>query len=257
MPKITTQVARKRYKRVPVMEPDPDNPGQERQKRVEVNRTRRSGAAVTKLVFANDKDQPLPPRKCEVCKTDLVVGQKYKSIGIKMQYGGIVRYRCMNCPTWQPHEYSSALWARISQIQNEEIDGSAWEGEEDAQARADEIAEMIRELASEKQESFDNMPEGLQQGDTGQELEMAAQNLEGWADEFDSISWPDLESGEDEECGECEGTGEIGKGDSTKQCEQCGGEGTLTSEGPTAEQMDEWREEAAQVLQDTLDNAPQ
>jgi hypothetical protein len=48
-----------------------------------------------------------------------------------------------------------------------------------------EMAETIRELGSEQQEKFDNMPEGLQQGDVGQLLEERAQECESWADEID------------------------------------------------------------------------
>lgn len=47
------------------------------------------------------------------------------------------------------------------------------------------VAEELRELGQEQQDKYDNMPEGLQQGDTGQVLEERAQNCESWADEID------------------------------------------------------------------------
>ena len=47
------------------------------------------------------------------------------------------------------------------------------------------VAEALRELGSEQQEKYDNMPEGLQQGDTGQMLEERASNCESWADEIE------------------------------------------------------------------------
>ena len=48
-------------------------------------------------------------------------------------------------------------------------------------------AEAIRELGEEARGSFDNMPEGLQQGDTGQMLEARADNCESFADSLDSL----------------------------------------------------------------------
>lgn len=55
------------------------------------------------------------------------------------------------------------------------------------------IAEALRELGQEQQEKYDNMPEGLQQGDTGQMLEERASNCESWADEIEEAA-TELES---------------------------------------------------------------
>lgn len=70
-----------------------------------------------------------------------------------------------------------------------------------------DIAETIRELGTEAQESFDNMPEGLQQGDTGQMLqeraeqcETKADELESLADEYETLEEPqEPDDGEDED----------------------------------------------------------
>ncbi len=50
-----------------------------------------------------------------------------------------------------------------------------------------EIVGEIRSLGEEQTEKRDNMPEGLQQGDTGQLLEDRAQAMEDWADELEQI----------------------------------------------------------------------
>lgn len=50
------------------------------------------------------------------------------------------------------------------------------------------VAEALRELGSEQREKYDNMPEGLQQGDTGQMLDERASNCESWADEIDQAA---------------------------------------------------------------------
>ncbi|CAB4186564.1 hypothetical protein UFOVP1329_30 [uncultured Caudovirales phage] len=57
-----------------------------------------------------------------------------------------------------------------------------------------EIATQIEDLAGEEREKFDNLTEGLQQAESGQAIEQAAQNLESAASaagsldsEFDSL----------------------------------------------------------------------
>lgn len=45
---------------------------------------------------------------------------------------------------------------------------------EDLKAKIETQGERLRELADAEQEKFDNMPEGLQQGDAGQAIETAA-----------------------------------------------------------------------------------
>jgi hypothetical protein len=87
----------------------------------------------------------------------------------------------------------------------------AWEeSDKDAEAIR-EAAGAIRDLGEEAQGSFDNMPEGLQQGDTGQTLENrattcseAADQLDTLADELEGLEEPveplgDLETDEENE----------------------------------------------------------
>jgi hypothetical protein len=62
----------------------------------------------------------------------------------------------------------------------------------DIKTELDDIALEARGLAEEQQEKFDNMPEGLQQGDTGQLLEERREALENWAEELELV-------GEDED----------------------------------------------------------
>ncbi len=67
------------------------------------------------------------------------------------------------------------------------IEDESFKGVEDAEGLK-AVAEEIRELGTEQQEKYDNMPEGLQQGDTGQTIEERAQGCETWAEEIDSIA---------------------------------------------------------------------
>lgn len=82
----------------------------------------------------------------------------------------------------------------------------AWEA---SSREADDIraaAQEITDLGDQAQESFDNMPEGLQQGDTGQMLENRAQacqdaaaTLDALADEFEALDKPDELGDEDQD----------------------------------------------------------
>ena len=82
---------------------------------------------------------------------------------------------------------------------------SGWYSAEEEWARSNKDAEAIRAaaeaietLGQEAQESFDNMPEGLQQGDTGQllenrvsEAERIAGELETLADDLEGLTEPE------------------------------------------------------------------
>lgn len=48
-----------------------------------------------------------------------------------------------------------------------------------------EIAEAVREAGQEARGSYDNMPDSLQQGETGQLLDERATNADSWADAID------------------------------------------------------------------------
>jgi hypothetical protein len=52
----------------------------------------------------------------------------------------------------------------------------------------DECASDIGDVADQYRESFENMPEGLQQGDTGQQLESNADELDAWKDQVESAA---------------------------------------------------------------------
>ena len=56
-----------------------------------------------------------------------------------------------------------------------------------------EIAGRIRELGEECQGSLDNMPEGLQQGSTGEMLQERIDNCDTWASEIEGLEEPEME----------------------------------------------------------------
>lgn len=62
---------------------------------------------------------------------------------------------------------------------------------EDLQSMRDSVVEDLRSLGSEQEDKFSNMPDGLQQGDTGQLIEARGQSCEAIADEFEGIDFND------------------------------------------------------------------
>jgi uncharacterized protein YukE len=66
----------------------------------------------------------------------------------------------------------------------------------DVTSEVEDIAGEIRQLGEEQQEKVDNMPDGLQQGDTGQMIQERAEACEQWASDLENElqNWPeDLE----------------------------------------------------------------
>jgi hypothetical protein len=78
----------------------------------------------------------------------------------------------------------------------EELEDMTAEDMDDLQGQMEDLAGRMRELAEECEGNRDNMPEGLQDSDTGQLLEERAEGMNGWADELESFDFefePDLD----------------------------------------------------------------
>lgn len=149
----------------------------------------------TKSGFRVDKSQPNPEGDEIFCKK----GDTYFSWGMMVGGRGIQR--------------KSLTYPKRSQLTNSEFlsavydleDGINWggaESPEDLQQMRDDLAQEVRDLGEQQQEKFDNMPDGLQQGDTGQLLEQRAQACEQYADDLENVDLdydePDDQEIEDE-----------------------------------------------------------
>lgn len=93
---------------------------------------------------------------------------------------------------YSSREFKSATYPRPSQL-NFGFRGQLGDIEQDMGKAQDpeelkSFAETLRELSEEQGEKFDNMPEGLQQGDTGQLLEERRDGLSEWADEVEQAA---------------------------------------------------------------------
>lgn len=162
-----------------------------------------------------------PNLKCERHGTEIKPGDPYKWMSIKtgpMSSRKLIR--CAACPTWQPWEYSNALWARLAQIvfdfENSlaEIDNT-----DDLDELLAETAGAIRDIAEEKREAASNIEDGFGHAtEKSDELTDIADNLDGWADEFENASYTEFPEGD--------------------ECEHCGGTGKIATE----EDIEEWRQ---------------
>lgn len=121
-------------------------------------------------------------------------GDTYYYTKIKQQRGGIVK---RSLTPFKRSELTTSDF--LSQVYDIEDSLAACTAPDEF----GEIAEQLRALGQEQRDKFDNMPEGLQYGDTGQMLEQRADGCEAAADEIETAQsefeseWPD-EPTEDE-----------------------------------------------------------
>lgn len=134
--------------------------------------------------------------QCGKCSAKIKKGDPYR--WWKFNFGSR-HVRCMSpaCAPKASDLTRSEFYSRLYEI--EEIVSSALDAfreggdASDAASALTDAAEQLRELGSECQEKHDNMPEGLQQGDTGQLLEERAGECDGKADELENAA-SELES---------------------------------------------------------------
>lgn len=215
-------------------------------------KTTKRGKEIVRTLSVADKTKPLPNHICGKCSAEIRVGDPYKWIAPKSgPYGGRKMYRCESCPSWHVWEYSSSLSARLDEVNHnfhESLDGV--ESKDDVEMALNEAAEAVREIASEKEESANNIEEGFGHATSAsEELAEIAEQLNGWADDIDNADIPEYPDVEGETCEECEGGGKVimvpdqddESKDELEDCEACDGKGVLSE--PTQDQIDEWRSE--------------
>jgi hypothetical protein len=100
------------------------------------------------------------------------------------QYGPMVRSKVAPKPSQLTQsEFLSTVYDINERL--ESIDG---ETAEDFESAISEIVGDLENLRDETQEKHDNMPEQLQQGDTGQLLEERVQSIEGMISNLESVT---------------------------------------------------------------------
>lgn len=144
------------------------------------------------------------PMPCQRCSDPIVKGEEYYQWAIKQQRGGIVRRQHVKHGSPRPSQLTVSQLSQVyAAIEGAQDDVSS---AEDASAIRDALEGCKGEMESirdEFQSNLDNMPEGLQQGDTGQLIQERVEALEEFDNELDSAigeieDFDDAEEGNEE-----------------------------------------------------------
>lgn len=127
--------------------------------------------------------------KCGKCGRTIKIGEEYQSV--RMMYQPI-KVRCTSCGFKRSETVSSEFAARVYDIQ----DDLSIESQDDI----DSLVSELEDLESETRDKYDNMPEGLQQGDVGMLLESRADSLSSAVSEIQSLEYPESIESIEEDC---------------------------------------------------------
>lgn len=238
--------AQQRYRTVPVL----DAEGHPTYR--EIARKTKHGRTVRVAVTREDKNQPLPPRTCEHCKDPILVGTPYKKVSPARS---ATRYRHEACPSWQPWDLSSALWAQIARVQSDADDAlgavrDTAESADDFTQVLTDFAEAVRELGEARRESAQNIEDGFGHATyQSEELEGEADSLDEWADDAESASIDDAPDRDDftydDEGNDLDDPDDVGDAD------------RYNNDGEDYESaIETWREEAAEAVTEITENSP-
>ena len=130
-----------------------------------------------------------PAGKCSKCGKVIGVGDPY--VWWKFRFGG--RYVRCGDPACYPRaqDLTRSEWvSRLADFDDarDAIAAASYTDPDDAASEVDSLASEVREFGEEQQEKHDNMPEGLQEGDTGQLLQERADSMSNAADELETVA---------------------------------------------------------------------
>src|SRR5262245_50595270 len=117
------------------------------------------------------------------------VGDKYYWWSFKNQRGPgtIVKSKTYPKPSQLTRSSFKSQWRSFAeQIEDMAVEDGLYDN-------LQSLAADIRTLGEECQSSLDNMPEGLQQGATGEMLQERIDNCDSWASEIESLDQPERE----------------------------------------------------------------
>ena len=128
---------------------------------------------------------------CRKCGEPIEAGTAYKYADKRLSGHGFAstRYKWHEgCPVRQSElmsGFAGEIQAIVESVEEEMASSTCTS---DLQTALECGASAIQDLASETREKFDNMPEGFQQGDTGQLLESRADALDEWGSELENAA---------------------------------------------------------------------
>lgn len=121
-------------------------------------------------------------------------GEPYYRWSIKLQRGGLVR---MSKTPPKPSQLTvSEFYSTLYALQEQNEFNKAQDFSE-LQSMRDEVVGELEQLRDEQQGKLDNMPEGLQQGSTGELLQERYDALDQAVDELNSVDIPETEEPEE------------------------------------------------------------
>jgi hypothetical protein len=136
-------------------------------------------------------------QQCARCVRTINKGEKYFMWGLKSGRGGIVYRQHESCGRPRASQLTLGRLAGVYAAVETAEDAVKAAGDcSDVKQALDECHGEIDSLKDEFQDSFDNMPEGLQQGDTGQLLERRIEQLDEFLTELENAA-NDIEEDED------------------------------------------------------------
>jgi hypothetical protein len=121
-------------------------------------------------------------------------GQEYWWVGMKTGPRSSIK-KYFTKPPRASQLTQSSFYQALYSLQEDMADAQPV-SVEDVEALVGEWTSSIDEIRDTCQESFDNMPEGLQQGDTGQLLQERIDAMESWSSDLQSV---DCTKADDEE----------------------------------------------------------
>lgn len=135
------------------------------------------------------------PGTCGKCGCDIAKGEPY--VWWKFRFGG-KRVRCAKpaCAPKPQDLTQSEFKSAIYDLQERTFDTSSIESLE---ADRDEVVSEVEQLRDEQEEKKSNMPDGLQEGATGELLQERFDALDSAASELQDVDVTDLDDKEDDE----------------------------------------------------------
>lgn len=135
---------------------------------------------------------------CRACGEPITEGQQFYQWSRRFGRSGMTYFKHAACGRPRPTELSSRKTAALEEAVNdasptidqwapampEDVADEGAHDTSDLKEALEAIADTAEEIGQEYQDGFDNMPEGLNQGDTAMAMEDVAQRLDEWVSEL-------------------------------------------------------------------------
>lgn len=129
---------------------------------------------------------------------NIKAGQEYWWIKFKVGRGGILR-RFTTRPRPSQLTNSEFLGGVLSAMETFEDNVNAADEFSELESARDECVSELEQIKDDTDSKFNNMPEGLQQGDTGQLLEGRVSSLDDLISSLQDVDIPNLERTDDKD----------------------------------------------------------